>query len=674
VRVRPRCEQGEVRMAKFSLAGFKDPVRRPRYIIWTGVVVLVLAAVVVFALGATSTRWFCAQVCHSVQDDSIAAYEASTHSEISCMACHEPVNADTVVFLIAKVKSGLEVIPTVQKTYHLPINPGSALALEGGKYMGSQQCTQCHSKNREVTPSKGIIIDHAIHEEKGIWCTVCHNRIAHNEDAAPPKLMNPDGKTPNKAHPNFMKMDACYRCHDLEGKKTAPGTCATCHTADFPLKPANHLKEGFYPKGHAELAKVKHEEYLEVEKEAKILEEEGIQKELAAPVDYCATCHIKSKFCDSCHGMAIPHPDEFKTKSHPEVVKTAAAKCVMCHGDNNVTWFCDNCHHGSKVAWTFDAKVPWKNQHATAVTKNGIDKCFVTCHDQQFCLDCHTKTKPLPTSHKAGNWLHRANKDPFAKDKAVHATNAAANIKACEICHGAGGTASPFCMACHKQPMPHPADFKSFHAKTGRTNTAVCANCHQFKELCGNCHHKGSSLTVAWISLHGKVSAEGSADCFAKCHKKDFCVTCHTKRKVLPASHKAAGWTKRATPDVKALHPASFNKDKENCTFCHGDGGTASAFCMNCHKVAMPHAEGYGAKDKGGTHQADFKAKKYTKAACATCHTQVFCDMCHHTGYDGKAPWLKVHPDVVKNGDPQACFAKCHKETFCSYCHVRLIR
>lgn len=375
-------------MAKFSLAGFKDPVRRPRYIVWTGVVVLVLAAVVVFALGATSTRWFCAQVCHSVQDDSIAAYEASTHSEISCMACHEPVSADTITFLLAKAKSGLEVIPTVRKTFELPLNPGSALALKGGKEMGSQQCTQCHSKNRVVTPSKGIIIDHAIHAQKGVWCTVCHNRVAHNEEGAPPKLTDPRGEK-NKPHPNFMKMDSCFRCHDLEGKKTAPGACVACHTADFPLKPANHLKDGFYPKGHGELALEKKKESEEVAKEAKVLEEEGIQKELAAPVDYCGTCHIKSKFCDACHGMEMPHPAEFKTKTHSEVVKTQAAKCVMCHGDNNVTWFCDDCHHGKEVGWTFNGKVPWLKQHPDAVKNGDQTACFAKCHKETFCSGCH---------------------------------------------------------------------------------------------------------------------------------------------------------------------------------------------------------------------------------------------------------------------------------------------
>jgi len=150
-------------MAKISLSGFKDPVTRPRFVVWTFVVVFALAAFVVVALGATSTFWFCAEVCHKVQDDTIDAYKASAHSEISCMACHEPVNANTIVFLFAKVKSGLEVIPTVGNTFDLPLNAGSALALEGGTHMGSQQCTQCHSANRITTPGEGILIDHKAH-------------------------------------------------------------------------------------------------------------------------------------------------------------------------------------------------------------------------------------------------------------------------------------------------------------------------------------------------------------------------------------------------------------------------------------------------------------------------------------------------------------------------------
>ncbi len=139
-----------MQMAKISLAGFKDPVRRPRYIIWALVAVLVVAGVMVPVLGITSTRWFCAEGCHKVQDDTILAYEASTHSEISCMACHMPVNANPVVFLLHKAEALGELYLTVRDDFELPLNAESEVALT----MATKQCTQCHNMpNRIVTPS-----------------------------------------------------------------------------------------------------------------------------------------------------------------------------------------------------------------------------------------------------------------------------------------------------------------------------------------------------------------------------------------------------------------------------------------------------------------------------------------------------------------------------------------
>ncbi len=92
-------------MPKISLAGFKDPASRPRFIIWTLVAVLIIAGVMIPVLGITSTRWFCAEGCHKVQDDTITAYEHSAHAEISCMACHMPVAANPVIFLIHKAEA-----------------------------------------------------------------------------------------------------------------------------------------------------------------------------------------------------------------------------------------------------------------------------------------------------------------------------------------------------------------------------------------------------------------------------------------------------------------------------------------------------------------------------------------------------------------------------------------
>jgi nitrate/TMAO reductase-like tetraheme cytochrome c subunit len=389
-------------MPKISLAGFKDPVRRPRFIVWTFVVVFALAAFVVVMLGATSTRWFCAEVCHAVQDDTIDAYRASSHSQISCMACHEPVNADTITFLFAKVKSGLEVIPTVAGTFELPLNPGSALALKGGHEMGSQQCTQCHSANRKVT-TEGIRIDHKAHAEAGVWCTVCHNRVAHNEVAAPPKLVHKGVK--NVAHPNFMTMDACFRCHDPEGKvkmtgpgaKAAPGACITCHPADFELLPASHKAAEWSVKAHGEAAREIGKKVAEEGAEAKKLAAEGIAPYLAAPVNECYTCHSREKFCTTCHGVEIPHPVAFG-KDHKAPALKDVRVCQKCHlpGTSAVAVritgipFCESCHHeGSKTG------VAWLQAHPAVVESKGTAACF-GCHSPTVCAKCHVRGGRLP--------------------------------------------------------------------------------------------------------------------------------------------------------------------------------------------------------------------------------------------------------------------------------------
>lgn len=686
-------------MAKISLAGFKDPVRRPRYIIWTGVVVLLLAAFVIVALGVTSTYWFCANVCHKVQDDTIIAYNASSHNKISCMACHMPVNADPFTFLLHKATALGELYTTVTNKYEVPLNPESEVALT----MKETQCTQCHSENRKISPSPGIIIDHKVHSENAVTCTLCHNRVAHPEDFDL-TTKNPDG-TPSHKHENYMTMTACFRCHGLQKDAKAPGACSKCHPKDFQLKPPSHLEKDFYPKKHAELAKEAAKAVEEAKAEAAAgkagTSTEGssevasgtsslaVSKAYAsggevskwaeelpkvAEVNYCSTCHLET-FCTNCHGMEMPHSEEFKTKTHPELVKTKLDKCDMCHNIKKTNYlFCNNCHHGTKSNWTYDPKTPWQQQHAKAVVKNGIDACLAACHQKQFCYDCHTKLKPVPSSHKAATWLRKPK-----SELGDHASAFKSQPTSCEICHGPNEpNGSKFCKGCHVLDMPHPQEFKQFHSKTGKAEPKVCANCHTFKELCSDCHHEGAIDGKPWVTVHGGVvNKNGAANCFEKCHKQDFCVACHTARRVVPASHKAAGWTRRVNLDTAALHPAAYDKTPDNCTYCHGTGTpTENKFCMGCHKIAMPHPSGFGpgkdvkpTKDNGGAHADGFKKNTLNRNVCANCHTTASCNKCHHS-YTGALPWVNYHPTVVKKSGAQPCF-DCHAETFCSYCHVR---
>ncbi len=378
------------------LAAFSDPVRRPRAIIWSGVAVLVLAVVVIFALGVTSTRWFCSKSCHKVQDDTVLAYESSSHANISCMACHGYADGNIIKFVLHKAKSLGEVYLTVTKRYELPLNAESHLAVSG-KDMDSEQCEQCHGPNRVATPSDGVLIDHKAHKDKGIRCTICHNRVAHPEDFEL-TLADPTTGKPNRKHADFMKMKWCFRCHTqnpgavAEGQpKTveeeaseegtgaeelevaalpvtyeAPGACSACHPADFELKPANHLERGFYAKkgaskGHADMA----------------LEDR----------EYCATCHNLDKFCSGCHGLTMPHPTDF-AKNHGDVGHTKPKVCDNCHGKigaSSETEFCDNCHHQQAKPGT-----PWVKQHFNIVRETGASPCF-ECHKATYCARCHVR-------------------------------------------------------------------------------------------------------------------------------------------------------------------------------------------------------------------------------------------------------------------------------------------
>lgn len=358
-------------MPKVTLQGFKDVARRPRYIVWTGVAVMVLAVFVVVAFGATSTYWFCASACHKVQDDTITAYQRSAHNMVSCMSCHEPVNADPVTFTLKKAKALGELVLTVSNNYELPLNAESHLA-ENAEEMGSERCTQCHSANRVITPGPGIVINHEIHEQNDIHCTMCHNRVAHVEDFEL-ALVDPQSGEPNQPHEDFMQMEGCYRaegCHGLETGYRAPGECSRCHPAGFDLKPEDHDVAGFYEAGG---------------------DSSGHWELKAERPEYCRICHLESRFCTDCHGVVMPHPADF-IDTHGAEGKATPAVCANCHAKGQKTTdavgteFCNGCHHKDS-----DPSKPWIPQHFAAVRESGAEGCF-DCHDPTYCSACHVRS------------------------------------------------------------------------------------------------------------------------------------------------------------------------------------------------------------------------------------------------------------------------------------------
>lgn len=392
-------------------ASFRDPVRRPRAIAWSVVVVLLAAGGYIGMNAVTSTRWFCNQVCHNVHLDNAAAYYNASHSEISCIACHYPPNMDPLSLAVDRADKMADVPPAITGDFEMPLNPNSRLALS----IPEEQCLQCHNTDRNTPVSPGIVIDHAAHREKGITCGACHNRVAHKEG---------DLKLPgNKPHEDFMQMTACFRCHSLTGKSVseyeAPGACKTCHPKDFDLVPPTHDVKNWYDakgdsSGHAKAAKAGIEHAAELGAEwakeksgfedheprplaaiaLKMVNYDESLKVMVPPVgtvDECKTCH-KPDFCSSCHGTDIPHKPDFR-EAHNKLNKPAdAAKCASCHNETHdakyASMACSQCHHK-----TWDPrKGTWGSQHMASIRAKGsaaVDECR-SCHeDESFCSDCH---------------------------------------------------------------------------------------------------------------------------------------------------------------------------------------------------------------------------------------------------------------------------------------------
>lgn len=394
-------------MPRNPLAGFRDPARRPRYLVWSGAAIIILLTVIIVSLGATSTRWFCNDVCHVVHYDNALQYEASTHSEISCMACHIPANLDGLRFVVEKAEKLPDVWHVIAKTYHLPPNKDSYIALS----MPEGQCTQCHNlQNRAATPTDGIIIDHAAHAEADVACAICHNRVAHPEIF---ELKLPG----NEKHEDYMEMTACFRCHTLTDSSpsefVAPGACEACHSAGFKLRPASHDVAGFYTEngdssGHARMAAEEASKNAAAEaswtevapelraKGPKLLSRlfripHGHFLELppVATVNECGTCHVTKVFCEGCHGLEMPHPAAF-VDGHAAAGDADPEMCARCHNKTgdvalNAT-ACDQCHHPAG-----DPRKPWLGQHDDAARATDILSDCYRCHEEVFCSGCHVR-------------------------------------------------------------------------------------------------------------------------------------------------------------------------------------------------------------------------------------------------------------------------------------------
>ncbi|MGB5433999.1 MAG: cytochrome c3 family protein [Acidimicrobiia bacterium] len=294
-------------------------------------------------------------------------------------------------------------------------------------------CSECHFDLDETRPSDRpatLIFDHSEHDvaSDSVGCGSCHPVETHVDE----KTIKPS-------------METCFDCHGVDA--VAPLPCSSCHPLSVVPRPPSHL-DSTWARGH------------------------GIGLPDADPT--CTSCHQEEQFCDTCHGLEMPHPDGWFENEHAGAFLEAGEDgCVACHGSAEVGQArsdCDTCHHPEGVQ-----SDPWATAHADVVTSEGGESCS-TCHVQP-----------------------------------------------------------DFCTACHGVELPHPEGwYEADHAiAVFEDEGDTCATCHvsddgdEVRNDCDTCHHPEGDPEEPWLMAHPDVVRFGDATCFS-CHAQTTCAECHT--------------------------------------------------------------------------------------------------------------------------------------------------
>ncbi len=317
---------------------------------------------------------------------------------------------------------------------------------------------------------------HTVGEEMD--CADCHKDIGDSEKVS-------DNNLPNH--------ETCSDCHEKELDETN-SKCNHCHTDEEILRKTSLTENSTEAKSSenldnetVSLLKFSHKKHLDNE-----------DKKIT-----CEDCHKTVKEAKKWEPHTMPGHDQ----------------CITCHEKEYDMGNCLSCHEkdvlqNTKPMLNFSHKGNFlKNHSMLAKTQNEL--CS-SCHDESFCLDCHSKEPGIKPSIKH---IERMDRNIIHRGDYISRHNIEANINpaSCLKCHG-----ERFCSDCHKKYgmfekpgisasdssisyNPHPSNYKnkSYHGADAKRNIVRCITCHDDSEKseCLNCHkfaakpHKGGLST-----------------------------------------------------------------------------------------------------------------------------------------------------------------------------------
>lgn len=320
-----------------------EEVRRDRSWPRLGVLTFWVVAVslIWMATGYVTAQPSVCSSCH-VESPHIEAGDQDPHVAVSCVLCHEPAGTPgTLTYML----------PSRLVHYAAGLSE-LAPRLEYGTTVTSRGCQRCHGSAIADTiriEDQGVAVSHKEPLEAGAECVDCH---ALNSGVVSSITV---GMTP------------CLRCHN--GTQAA-SECETCHFKDI----------GFAVRAST------------------LVTPAGARKLIDRPD--CGGCHDQAaEGCDSCHGVRMPHSNEFMVSGHARQAAedlwfNDGGVCGRCHYDERNP--CTDCHgpmpsHGGSG---------WAVGHRYGSPRG----CTSTCHSPNsfvqgrgFCELCHEEgIEPLP--------------------------------------------------------------------------------------------------------------------------------------------------------------------------------------------------------------------------------------------------------------------------------------
>jgi nitrate/TMAO reductase-like tetraheme cytochrome c subunit len=412
---------------KIKSIDWKNPLNRWKLLFASLFSLLILMGFVGGAIAYTSTQSFCS-VCHEMAAEHVTT-QAGAHSEIQCTQCH--IEPGAVNLVVHKVMSLKEVY------YHI-IGPPDPIVQTVGVL--DENCKQCHSKNRLVSATGDLIVNHDGHIDEGIPCISCHAGVAHakvvergindsttydawTKDNAK-KLMGKQYMSPN--------MGTCIDCHDKVNQGEKPWKDEAYSLPENPHK--EQAGESDSNDGHkVEAAENKNETEKNAHERTQdiILQAIGQQKADVKLSMECFTCHQEINTPKN-------HDNEVWNQSHGDFALGELDQCI-------------NCHQDAKWVRKFEKQdieeLLKGSQEKEQYTQNMV---IVKEESRQnhFCSTCHANRPPGHLD--SDTWL------------TAHAPKAQTNEEkaGCYVCHdkekaegsteGTHATTEVYCQFCHR--------------------------------------------------------------------------------------------------------------------------------------------------------------------------------------------------------------------------------